>query len=111
MLRRLRLWSGDRLANVRGYIRRGFGQAGSAGQDAGGRAGAGIPPRVEHMPQWAGSCWYYLRYLDKHNDDALVTPEVEDTDGLRRGRSAGAWTCMWVGPSKRSCICFTPVLA
>ena len=20
------------------------------------------------MPQWAGSCWYYLRYLDPHND-------------------------------------------
>lgn len=24
------------------------------------------------MPQWAGSCWYYLRYLDVHNNDALV---------------------------------------
>ena len=21
------------------------------------------------MPQWAGSCWYYLRFLDPHNDD------------------------------------------
>jgi leucyl-tRNA synthetase len=29
------------------------------------------------MPQWAGSCWYYLRYLDPENDDALVDPEVE----------------------------------
>ena len=29
------------------------------------------------MPQWAGSCWYYLRYLDPTNDDALVDPEVE----------------------------------
>ncbi|WP_420609048.1 leucine--tRNA ligase [Candidatus Poriferisodalis sp.] len=38
------------------------------------------------MPQWAGSCWYYLRYLDPANDDALVDPEVErywmaDPDG------------------------------
>ncbi|WP_419907505.1 leucine--tRNA ligase [Candidatus Poriferisodalis sp.] len=38
------------------------------------------------MPQWAGSCWYYLRYLDPTNDDALVDPEVErfwmaDPDG------------------------------
>lgn len=29
------------------------------------------------MPQWAGSCWYYLRYLDPTNDAALVDPEKE----------------------------------
>ncbi len=29
------------------------------------------------MPQWAGSCWYYLRYLDPTNDEALVDPEIE----------------------------------
>ncbi len=29
------------------------------------------------MPQWAGSCWYYLRYLDPQNDAALVDPQVE----------------------------------
>ena len=29
------------------------------------------------MPQWAGSCWYYLRYLDPTNDEALVDPDVE----------------------------------
>lgn len=29
------------------------------------------------MPQWAGSCWYYLRYLDPHNDQRLVDPEKE----------------------------------
>ena len=29
------------------------------------------------MPQWAGSCWYYLRYLDPDNDDRLVDPGVE----------------------------------
>ncbi len=29
------------------------------------------------MPQWAGSCWYYLRYLDPTNDDALVDPAIE----------------------------------
>ncbi len=26
------------------------------------------------MPQWAGSCWYYLRYLDPHNDNAFCDP-------------------------------------
>ena len=29
------------------------------------------------MPQWAGSCWYYLRYLDPRNDQAPWSPEVE----------------------------------
>ncbi|MFP5335659.1 MAG: leucine--tRNA ligase [Actinomycetes bacterium] len=29
------------------------------------------------MPQWAGSCWYELRYLDPANDEAFVDPEVE----------------------------------
>lgn len=27
------------------------------------------------MPQWAGSCWYYIRYLDPHNDEQFCTPE------------------------------------
>jgi leucyl-tRNA synthetase len=29
------------------------------------------------MPQWAGSCWYYLRYLDPHNDNAFCDPQKE----------------------------------
>jgi leucyl-tRNA synthetase len=29
------------------------------------------------MPQWAGSSWYYLRYLDPDNDEAFVAPDVE----------------------------------
>jgi leucyl-tRNA synthetase len=29
------------------------------------------------MPNWAGSCWYYLRYIDPGNDDALVGREAE----------------------------------
>jgi leucyl-tRNA synthetase len=29
------------------------------------------------MPQWAGSCWYYLRYLDARNPNAFVAPETE----------------------------------
>ena len=33
------------------------------------------------MPQWAGSCWYYLRYMDPHNDKALVDPEIEKAYG------------------------------
>ncbi len=29
------------------------------------------------MPQWAGSCWYYLRFLDPKNSDAPIDPEIE----------------------------------
>ncbi len=29
------------------------------------------------MPQWGGSCWYYLRYMDPNNSENLVDPEVE----------------------------------
>ena len=28
------------------------------------------------MPQWAGSCWYYLRYIDPHNEKAFADPEL-----------------------------------
>ncbi|MDM5330653.1 leucine--tRNA ligase [Neobacillus sp. CF12] len=30
------------------------------------------------MPQWAGSCWYYLRYIDPKNDQALASKEKLD---------------------------------
>jgi leucyl-tRNA synthetase len=29
------------------------------------------------MPQWAGSCWYYLRFIDPHNDNAFVDKKKE----------------------------------
>lgn len=28
------------------------------------------------MPQWAGSCWYYIRYIDPHNDKQLCDPKL-----------------------------------
>ena len=30
------------------------------------------------MPQWAGSCWYYLRYLDPHNDQQIFSEKAYD---------------------------------
>ena len=30
------------------------------------------------MPQWAGSCWYYLRYIDPHNPNAIADKELLD---------------------------------
>ncbi len=32
---------------------------------------------INVMPQWAGSCWYEMRYLDPTNNDAFVDPEIE----------------------------------
>ncbi|MES2308840.1 MAG: leucine--tRNA ligase [Verrucomicrobiota bacterium] len=32
---------------------------------------------INTMPQWAGSCWYYLRYCDPHNSQAAIDPKVE----------------------------------
>ena len=31
---------------------------------------------TDTMPQWAGSCWYFLRYMDPHNDKALASREA-----------------------------------
>ncbi len=40
---------------------------------------SGKPARRETntMPQWAGSCWYYLRFIDSKNNGQLVDPEKE----------------------------------
>ena len=41
------------------------------------------------MPQWAGSCWYYLRYLDPDNDTAIVDPRNERYWMVPPGASPG----------------------
>ena len=33
---------------------------------------------TDTMPNWAGSCWYYLRYMDPHNDKEFVSKEAEE---------------------------------
>lgn len=34
------------------------------------------------MPQWAGSCWYYLRYCDPKNTDAVIDPKLAEYWGV-----------------------------
>lgn len=41
------------------------------------QCGAAATRELNTMPQWAGSCWYYLRYLDPKNRKNFVDPEIE----------------------------------
>ena len=39
------------------------------------KCGAAAKRETDTMPQWAGSSWYFLRYIDPHNTEALADPE------------------------------------
>ena len=39
------------------------------------KCGADAKRETDTMPQWAGSSWYFLRYIDPNNDQALADPE------------------------------------
>ncbi len=85
------------LPNVQSYLPSGTGESPLANETAwlevwfNALTGAAIPasqPRpagtewmrarreTNTMPQWAGSCWYYLRFLDPKNPNALASPEA-----------------------------------
>ncbi|MCS0638140.1 leucine--tRNA ligase [Streptomyces sp. LP05-1] len=56
------------------------------------------------MPNWAGSCWYELRYLDPHNDTALVDPEIERYwMGPREGQPHGG-VDLYVGGAEHAVL-------
>ena len=40
------------------------------------KCGGDAKRETDTMPQWAGSSWYYLRYIDPHNDKALADPAL-----------------------------------
>ena len=54
------------------------------------------------MPQWAGSCWYYLRYIDPRNSGAMVDPLEAIRSGCAR--------CPWKRAMARTVVDF-PALA
>lgn len=39
--------------------------------------GTKLKRETNSMPQWAGSCWYFLRFCDNRNSDAFIDPELE----------------------------------
>ncbi len=39
--------------------------------------GTRLKRETNSMPQWAGSCWYYLRFADPENSDRFIDPEAE----------------------------------
>ena len=42
------------------------------------KCGGKAQRETDTMPQWAGSSWYYLRYMDPHNNEALASKEALD---------------------------------
>ncbi|GGS32092.1 leucine--tRNA ligase [Streptomyces badius] len=56
------------------------------------------------MPNWAGSCWYELRYLDPNNDRQLVDPSIEQYwMGPREGQPAGG-VDLYVGGAEHAVL-------
>ncbi|MFF4163194.1 leucine--tRNA ligase [Streptomyces sp. NPDC001741] len=71
--------------------------------------GDGAGPRkyrreTNTMPNWAGSCWYELRYLDPHNDQRLVDPAIEQYwMGPREGQPTGG-VDLYVGGAEHAVL-------
>ncbi|WP_326792278.1 leucine--tRNA ligase [Streptomyces sp. NBC_00841] len=56
------------------------------------------------MPNWAGSCWYELRYLDPNNDRKLVDPAIEQYwMGPREGQPTGG-VDLYVGGAEHAVL-------
>ena len=50
---------------------------------------------TDTMPQWAGSSWYFLRYMDPHNDKALASKELKEQGLWVYGTAADGQSDLW----------------
>lgn len=71
-----------RLPDVKSYQPTGTGESPLAAIDSWvnckcPKCGGDAKRETNTMPQWGGSCWYYLRYLNPHNSKQLCAPEKE----------------------------------
>jgi leucyl-tRNA synthetase len=71
------------LPDVKTYQPTGTGESPLAGIDSWvnctcPKCGGAAKRETNTMPQWAGSCWYYLRYLDPRNTQAFASKEAEN---------------------------------
>jgi leucyl-tRNA synthetase len=69
-----------KLPNVKSYVPTGTGESPLAGinewvNTTCPKCGGKAKRETNTMPQWAGSCWYYIRYLDPKNDKAFASKE------------------------------------
>jgi len=66
----------------------------------------GGPARRElnTMPQWAGSCWYYLRFLDPRNDRAFCDPKLEKYWMAPGDRNPNGGVDLYVGGAEHAVL-------
>jgi leucyl-tRNA synthetase len=72
----------------------------------------GATRELNTMPQWAGSCWYYLRYLDSKNTDRLTGREAEaywmgapnPQSAIRNPQSATPGVDLYVGGAEHAVL-------
>ncbi len=64
----------------------------------------GATREVNTMPQWAGSCWYYLRYLDPKNGERFVGPEAERYWMASRAEATAPGVDLYVGGTEHAVL-------
>ncbi len=71
------------------------------------RDGVRYTRELNTMPQWAGSCWYYLRFLDPHNADRFVGDQAQQywmTSQGKPGQAAQGGLDLYVGGAEHAVL-------